>query len=146
MFGKVQFPLPTVEKVAIEYHLDWLFRRFGIEPIQRLPTLTPDSDELQPFFADSSIARKGLLDFIASQYPFDCDGCEIAVWDGHAAPPLEPDLVLLSPEEHEHPVAMVNRMATHLAFGELALTNVFKMLEGHLRGLFGIRWRRHVAK
>ena len=115
MFGKVQFPLPTVEKVAIEYHLDWLFRRFGTEPIQRRPTLTPDSDELQPFFADSNIARQGLLDFIASHYPFYCDGCEIAVWDGRAAPPLEPDLVLLSPEEHEHPVAMVNRMATHLA-------------------------------
>ena len=115
MFGKPQFPLPTADKVAIEFHLDWLLRRFGLEPIREFSTLTPRSPELSPFFQSDRFDPSDLLNYIGDRYPFASDGCEISFWEGAVLPPLDPDVVLLSPEEQSHPLAMVNRMATHLA-------------------------------
>ena len=115
MFGRPQFPLPTADKVAIEFHLDWLLRRFGLDPIREYPTLTPRSTEVSRFFQTHRFEPSDLLEFIAKRYPFACDGCEISAWNGAGVPPLNPDVILLSPEEQTHPVAMANRMATHLA-------------------------------
>lgn len=114
MFGKPQFPLSTTEKVAIEFHLDWLLQRFGIEPIRELPTLTPSSAELSPFFQSDGFNPSDLLDYIGKRYPFSSEGCEITVWTRGAVPPFDPDVVLLNPEENTHLFAMINRMATHL--------------------------------
>lgn len=115
MFGRPQFPLPTADKVAIEFHLDWLLRRFGLDPIREYPTLTPRSPEVSRFFQTHRFEPSELLEFIAKRYPFACDGCEISAWNGVGVPPLNPHVILLSPEEQAHPVAMANRMATHLA-------------------------------
>lgn len=85
MFGKLRFPLPTNEKVDIEYHLDWLLRRFGLQPIRKFPNLTLRSPELSPYLSRHGADRQGLLQFIEDRFPFDASGCELIDWDGEAS-------------------------------------------------------------
>jgi hypothetical protein len=120
MFRKPRFPLPTIEKVNIEYHLDWLARRFGDVPIRQHSSWSLQSGGLRPFLSASGMDRQGILSLIADRFPFATAGCELVDWDGQAQVPPDPDVILLNPEEQTNPEALISRVACHLARRYLA--------------------------
>lgn len=116
MFGKTKYPLETIEKVNIEYHLDWLFRRYGETPIHDFTTLTAKSREVAGLVSRSGeIDRSTVVDLIASRFPFDCNGCELIDWDGESQVPADWDVILLNPDEQVNIGALISRVACHLA-------------------------------
>lgn len=135
MFRKVRFPLPTIEKVNIEYHLDWLLRRFGESPIHEHQTLTVRSPELTSFVTKAGLDRVGIQQMIENRFPFDCSGCELIDWDGQAEVPPDPDIILLNPNEQVNPEAMINRIACHISRRFLASMDTTELEHADLTDL-----------
>ena len=115
MFRKPRFPLPTIEKVNIEYHLDWLWRRFGISPIQDYSTFLTSSPELNPLRTATGIDISGLLGLVEDRYGFGNSGCELIKWDGYSKVPPDRDIILLDPSQQVNQGALIDRVAGHLS-------------------------------
>ncbi len=115
MLLPTRFPITTAEKVEIEYHLDWMLRHFGAEPVYKAETLTSRSPEIRKFASPAGIDCDAALDWLADYLPFDNSGCELLIMGEDEYCPDDPDIIKITPHEAADIEELVAHIACHLS-------------------------------
>ncbi|MGI9516198.1 MAG: hypothetical protein ACR2NP_04065 [Pirellulaceae bacterium] len=110
-----RFPLTTAEKVEIEYHLDWLLRHFGAEPIYDRQPFTPVDPQFRVFATRAGIDLEQALEWVRELLPFDTDGCELVLMADGETCPDHPDMIKITAHEATDHEELVAHIACHLS-------------------------------
>ena len=115
MIRSPRFPLSTAEKVEIEYHLDWMLKQFGAEPIFAREPFTPAEPEFRTFVTPAGIDPQQALEWVRDQLPFGTDGCELVLMGEGETCPDHPDMIKITAHETTDHEELLAHIACHLS-------------------------------